>query len=67
MDHNNVYKGFSIAGQDLLIFGVDSIVAQPSKGLFNHPSVFEYGKAIAWFFADVQHDFMGTLSRLKSG
>ncbi len=27
MDHNNVYKGFAIAGQDLIIFGVDSIVS----------------------------------------
>ena len=48
MDHNNVYKGFAIAGQDLIIFGVDSIVSQPSKGS---------SAALAWFLADVQHRF----------
>ena len=41
MDHNDVYKGLAIVGYDLILFGVDTIVAQPSKGSFYDPPAFE--------------------------
>ena len=36
-----MYKGLAIVGYDLIVFGVDSIVIQPSKGSFDAPPAFE--------------------------
>ena len=41
MDHNDMYKGLATVGYDFVIFSVDSIVAQPSKGSLDDPPAFE--------------------------
>ena len=38
MYHGDMYKCFTIAGQDLIVFGMDSIIGQPRKGSFDDPS-----------------------------
>ena len=50
MDHGNVNKRLTVSGQDFIIFGMDSIIEQPSKGSFDHPSALKYSKAGGLFF-----------------
>jgi len=53
MDHRDVYKCLTIAGQALVIFGMDSIIEYPSKGSFDDPTTGYHRKAGALF----GHDF----------
>ena len=39
---------------------MDSIIEQPSKGSFDHPSALKYGKAGGLFFNHFQRYFVGT-------